>query len=177
MKTIKHYNRLLFLFLLLTLNTGLEAQEHTIYASLSNTREINTHYENYISALDAGAVFGINNYIYAGGGLTIAKVWGPDYSSLAAGIGPDLHIHLIRREKFRFMIEGKGRVMYFFPEYPETAINYAFWGGPTAEFSLSARHKLKLGICYNHLSNAKPVEQATNKSLDGIGFNLGWAFY
>ena len=177
METRKNHHALFVICLLSGLISIARAQQRNIYASLSNTRDIGTKNENYISAIDAGFVFGVREYLYVGGGLTIAKVWETDYSSLAAGIGPDLHIHLIRKEKFSFILEGKGRVMGFFPEYPEDALNYAFWGGPVAEFSLSQRHRLKLGLCYNHLSNARPIEQVHNKSLDGLGLNIGWAFY
>jgi hypothetical protein len=170
-------SRLLIGCLLMNATMSLFSQHRNSYVSLNNTKEVNTHNENYISALDAGTVFGIGEYVYAGGGITFAKIWGPGYSSLGAGIGPDLQIYLIQRKKFRFTLEGKGRVMGLFPEYPADALNYAFWGGPMAEFSLSERHRLKFGICYNHLSNARPVEQVMNKSLDGIGFNIGWAFY
>jgi len=67
--------------------------------------------------------------------------------------------------------------MYLFPEYPQYALNYAFWGGPSLKFALSEKYKLKFGICYNHLSNAKKAEQIKNSSLDGLGFNIGLAFY
>lgn len=177
MKTKRNCNALFIICLLSGLVSMAQTRQRYIYASLSNTKDIDTKTENYISAIDAGVVFGIGEYIYGGGGVTMTKVWGAGYSSLAAGIGPDLHIHLIRKEKFRFILEGKGRVMGFFPEYPEDALNYAFWGGPVIEFSVSQKHRLKLGLCYNHLSNARPIEQVHNKSLDGLGVNIGWAFY
>jgi hypothetical protein len=151
--------------------------QRNVYLSINHTKEVNVPQENYISSLDAGAVFGKGHYFFAGGGISVMKVWGPEYSSLGIGLGPDVQINILRRSKFKLFLEGKGRVMYLFPEYPGTELNYAFWGGPSIEFYLSERSKLKLGPCYNHLSNAKGREQNYNRSLDGIGINIGLAFY
>ncbi|MES2514349.1 MAG: hypothetical protein V4580_09390 [Bacteroidota bacterium] len=172
----KYHIRLLFAFVGLCIYITASAQRN-IYISLNNTKEVNVPQENYISSLDAGAVFGKGPYFFAGGGLSIMKVWGPEYSSIGLGLGPDVQINVLKRAKFKLFLEGKGRVMYLFPEYPNNALNYAFWGGPSIEFFLSRQCNLKLGPCYNHLSNAKSHEQNYNRSLDGLGINIGFTFY
>ncbi len=132
--------------------------------------------ENYISALDIGVVFGVGNCIYVGAGINATKVWGKGYSSIGIGAGPQIRVYVLKSGKLKFFIEGKGRVMYLFPEYPGTELNFAFWGGPSAEMFVTKRNKIKFGFCYNHLSNGKPREQYMNQSLDGLGFNIGVVF-
>ncbi len=170
------YIQLFFLLILICFVADVSAQRN-VYVSINNTKEINVPEENYISSLDAGAVFGKGRYFFAGAGVSVAKVWGAGYSSLGVGVGPDVQINIFTRTKFKLFLEGKGRVMYLFPEYPGTELNFAFWGGPSVEFLLSGKCHLKLGTCYNHLSNGKEREQEYNKSLDGLGLNIGLAFY
>jgi hypothetical protein len=172
----KYHMHLFFLLMGLYFTKTLPAQKN-MYVSLNNTKEVNVPQENYISSIDAGAIFGKGSYFFAGGGISVMKVWGPEYSSLGIGLGPDVQINLLKRNKFKLFLEGKGRVMYLFPEYPGTELNYAFWGGPSIEFFLSKGFNLKMGPCYNHLSNAKSREQSYNRSLDGIGINIGLTFY
>lgn len=172
-----HERICLIIFSVLFYSTfSLFGQKH-IYLSFSNTKEINVPEENYISAINAGAVFGIGNYIYAGGGLNATKVWSSEYSSLGLGAGPNVRIYLLKKSKIKFLLEGTGRVMYLFPEYPGTELNFAFWGGPAVEFYILENHRLNVGMCYNHLSNGKRHEQDYNRSLDGIGVTIGWTFY
>lgn len=153
------------------------AQKRNVYISLSNSKEINVPEENYISAFDIGAVFEIENYFYVGAGINATKVWGKGYSSLGIGAGPEIQFYVYKREKLKLFLEGKGRVMYLFPEYPGTELNFAFWGGPGAEIFLTNRNRLKIGFCYNHLSNGKDTEQYMNQNLDGLGLTIGWFFY
>ncbi len=175
MKTEKRIYLIALCAIILSISK-LSAQKN-IYVSLSNSKEINVPEENYISAINSGAVFGIKNYFLAGGGVNVTKVWGPEYSSLGVGAGPDVRIYLLKKSKTKLLLEGAGRVMYLFPEYPGTELNFAFWGGPSVEFFVSENHRLNLGLCYNHLSNGKSHEQNYNRSLDGLGFTVGWAFY
>ena len=99
--------------------------------------------ENYISALDIGVVFGVGNCIYVGAGINATKVWGKGYSSIGIGAGPQIRVYVLKSGKLKFFIEGKGRVMYLFPEYPGTELNFAFWGGPSAEMFVTKRNKIK----------------------------------
>jgi hypothetical protein len=156
---------------------SLSAQKQSAYISLINSREINVPEENYISALDAGTYFETGTYIHIGAGINVTKIWSVDYSSGCFGVGPELQFYFLRRPRIKLFLEGKGRVMYLFPEYPDTELNFAFLGGPNAEFYVNEVNRLKFGICYNHLSNGKPVEQYKNQSLDGLGFSIGWVFY
>ncbi len=173
---MKHHIRLWLLLAGLYIAITSSAQKN-VYISLNNAKEVAVPQENYISSVDAGAVFGKGPWFFAGGGISVMKVWGPEYSSVGVGLGPDVQINVLKRSKFKLFLEGKGRVMYLFPEYPGNELNYAFWGGPSIEFLLSKKCNLKLGPCYNHLSNAKSHEQNYNRSLDGLGINIGFAFY
>jgi hypothetical protein len=174
--TTKNHIRLIVVTLLCHFTAKLSSQRN-IYAEVTNSKEVDVPEENYITAINAGAVFGIGNYFYAGGGINATKVWGAGYSSLGLGAGPEIQVYMLKKTKVKLFLEGKGRVMYFFPEYPGTELNFAFWGGPAVELFLSERNKLKFGFFYNHLSNAKADEQYMNKSLDGLGINIGWVFY
>ena len=134
-------------------------------------------FDNYIvSSVDAGSFFNQNKYFLVGASAHVCRFWAPDYSSASFGLGPSVQIYLLNRAHTRFYLEGKGAVLYMFPEYPATAINYSFFGGPTCDIQMQEKGRLKLGLGYNHVSNAKRKEQPTNGSWDGLGFSIGWVF-
>jgi hypothetical protein len=148
--------------------------QKNIYISRGNYKEL--EFNRYLSTLGIGILFNGIKPVLIGGEICSFKFWDNNYSSIGIGLCPIIQLQLMKLNKNKLFFESKGGVMYMFPEYSNTAINYNLSLSPVYEIQLLEKHKLRFGVAFRHSSNGKRKEQFTNQMWDGIGFSSGWIF-
>lgn len=155
-------------------NTDKLIAQKNIYLSVGSYREL--EFNRYLTTVSLGFLYNSDKKVLVGAEICKFKFWQTGYSSYGIGLSPIVQICIIKKNMHKLYLESKGGIMYMFPEYPETAVNYSLLLGTCYEIHLLEKHKLRFGFAYRHSSNGKIKEQPTNQMWDGIGINSGWIF-
>ncbi|MDP3555962.1 MAG: hypothetical protein Q8T03_01235 [Bacteroidota bacterium] len=84
-------------------------------------------YNSFLTTVGSGILYNNGKKLRAGGEIHAYKFWDKYYSSLGIGYSPVLQLFLLKRAKYKLFLDTKGGIIYMFPEYQDTAVNFTFF--------------------------------------------------
>ncbi|OJW77852.1 MAG: hypothetical protein BGO69_00050 [Bacteroidetes bacterium 46-16] len=144
------------------------------YVTYSLFREAG--YTDYLNTFDFGRIYRISRWAALGGEASVYKFTADNYSFIGLGLRPVLDIYLLHKGHCSIFTEGRGGIVYMFPEYSRSALNFTFVSTTGVELRVFKTNNLRFGLGYHHFSNGKQYAEITNAVWDGFGISFAWHY-
>jgi hypothetical protein len=151
---------------------ALSQGKKALYAGTGSYKEIGFA-NSYLTTVDVGVTFQLSRWFVVSPEVDMYKFWNSDYSPLGVGFRPALKAYFLNDANWSIFAEMKGGIIYMFPEFENSAVNFTLIQSMGTEIAVSHNKRISLAIGYCHFSNGRRNDNAKNPMWDGVGASVG----